>query len=151
MNNLEEIRDEIVRKGFPEFMSEEISIEYVHLEDAFMACGDLTDEGHYIEVDPRFKDAPRKVVIGGVAHEFSHLLDNIKRNRDGKAMDALLYKFSKTYSTAVERNTDLQVIMRGFGRELLSFLRYAEGESQSHYKECGLSHREVETILLGGK
>ena len=51
-----------------------------------------------------------------------------------------------------ERNIDLQVILRGYGPQLLSFLRYSEEKGFPHYKEDGLSIRELSLLLsLGAK
>jgi hypothetical protein len=147
MNNLEEIRDEVIRKGFPELMAEDVQIEYKPLKDAILKCDDFIEEGHYVEVDPRLQKVPREILTGGVAHEFAHLVDAKKRNKESKVMDLFFYRISKTYRTAIERDADLVAIMRGFGPELLAFLKYAEKQDE-HYKENGLNAREVEAILL---
>ena len=147
MNNLEEIRDEVIRRGFPELMTENISIKYTQLKDAFLYCNDFPKNGHHIKVDEELGNSPREVLIGGVAHEFAHLVDAEKRNTKGKVVDYILYNYLRTYRIAVERDTDLQAIMRGFGTELLAFLKYTE-KLEPHDEEHGLSAREVEAILL---
>jgi hypothetical protein len=146
MNNLEEIRDYTIKKGFPELLAENITISYAHLKDAFLICGDLKDEGYFIKVTPILKKAPKDVIIGGVAHELAHILDAQSRNKHEKATDAKLYRFSKTYRTMTERNTDLQTIIRDFGAELLAFMKYYE-KTEPHYKEDGLSIREIQKLL----
>ena len=147
MNNLDEIRDEIIKKGFPELLTEDIQAEYKPLKDALFEYGELTKEGFYIEVDDSMKDAPKDVMEGGFAHELSHILTDKEQGKALSLRDGLAYRISKRYKTLDERNTDLQVIIRGYGPQLLAFLEYSEKEGFPHYKEDGLSTREVKSIL----
>ena len=148
MNNLIQIRDDVIKRGFPELMAEDIQVEYTHLKDALFVYGRLTREGFYIEIDELLTKAAEQVLIGGFAHEFSHMLVDKSLTKRWTSMDSLAYIISKRYKTLDERNTDLEVILRGFGKELLNFLEYSEKEGYPHYKEDGLSIREVK-ILLG--
>jgi len=150
MNDLVRIRDKVIQRGFPELLAEDIQVEYKHLKDALLEYGRLTEEGFYIEVDESLQNASEQVLAGGLAHELSHIL--VEKNLEGRAIsvDGLAYRLSKRYKTLDERNTDLEVILRGFGKDLLAFLEYAEKEGCPHYKEDGLSIREVK-ILVGGK
>jgi len=150
MNDLVRIRDKVIQRGFPELLAEDIQVEYKHLKDALLEYGSLTEEGFYIEVDESLQNASEQVLAGGLAHELSHIL--VEKNLEGRAIsvDGLAYRLSKRYKTLDERNTDLEVILRGFGKDLLAFLEYAEKEGCPHYKEDGLSIREVK-ILVGGK
>jgi hypothetical protein len=61
--------------------------------------------------------------------------------------DILAYRMSKRYKTLDERNTDLEVLLRGYGEDLLAFLEYSEKEGYPHYKEDGLSIRELKILL----
>ena len=151
MNDLEEIRDAVIEKGYPELMDEDIQVEYKTLDDALLQYGGLTGEGFYIEVDDSLKDAPRDVMEGGFSHELSHILTDEDQGRQSTIRDRLAYKISRRYKTLDERNTDLQVIVRGFGTQLLAFLEYSDEKGFSHYKEDGLSIREVKAILSSGR
>ncbi len=147
VDKLAKIRDRVIKKGFPELMDDDIQIEYSSLNDALLEYGELSEEGFYIEVDISLKKAPEEVIEGGLAHELSHIMTD--KNEDGNLMfwDKLAYKFSPSYRTLDERNTDLLVIIRGYGNQLLAFLKYAEEKEFPHYKEDGLSIREIESIL----
>ncbi len=146
MHDLEGLRDNVIRKGFMELIAEDIQIEYQELDDALFEYGSLTEEGYFIEVDESLKDASEDVLVGGLAHELSHILTD--KFLDGKLQlrDRLAYRISKRYKTLDERNTDLQVILRGFAYELLIFLEYTENKGFPHYKEDGLSIREVKVL-----
>ena len=147
MNNLEEIRDDVIRNGFSELMDEDIQVEYKSLDDALFEYGGLTEEGFYIEVDESLKEAPRDVMEGGLAHDLSHILTDKNLSMGLRLRDRLAYRVSKRYKTLDERNTDLQVIIRGYGRQLLAFLIYSEEQGFPYYKGDGLSIREVSAIL----
>lgn len=147
MNSLEEIRDEMIIKSFPELIREDIQIEYLSLADALLQHGGFTEEGFYIEVDYSLKNCPKTIIQGGMAHELSHVLTDYNRNIGASLIDRILYKCIKNYKTMDERNTDLQVVIRGYGKELLDFLEYSEKEGYPHYKEDGLSIRELKQIL----
>jgi hypothetical protein len=147
VENLAKIRDNIIIKNFPELMDDDIQVEYNNLEDALFEYGELSEEGFYIEVDESLKDAPEEVIEGGLAHELSHILTDKKEHRNLNFRDRLAYKFSLNYRTLDERNTDFLVIIRGYGNQLLTFLKYAEKKGFPHYKEDGLSIREIEALL----
>jgi hypothetical protein len=147
MNDLAQLRDLVIRKGFPELLDEDIQVEYKHLEDALLEYGTLDPEGFFIEVDDSLTDAPRQVLIGGFAHEFSHILVEKRSSRRVVSRDILAYRMSKRYKTLDERNTDLEVLLRGYGEDLLAFLEYSEKEGYPHYKEDGLSIRELKILL----
>ena len=93
------------------------------------------------------KKAPVDVLEGGLAHELSHIIIEKRTNENPKWRDFLAYRISKKYKALDERNTDVEVILRGYGPKLLSFLEYAEKLGFPHYKEDGLSIRELQKIL----
>ncbi len=147
MTNLEELRDQVISRGFPELMAEDIQVEYKKLKDALFEYGRLSQEGYYIEIDESLTDAPERVLIGGLAHELSHILTDRSSEKKLISQDRLAYRISSRYKVLDERNTDLEVILRGFGKDLLHFLEYSERNEYPHYKEDGLSAREVKRIL----
>jgi hypothetical protein len=151
MHDLGLIRDRIIKKAFPELMDEDIQVEYAKLEDALLEYASLTGEGFYIEVDESLKKAPIEVLEGGFAHELSHILVDKTAGITATIRDRLAYSISERYKTLDERNTDVNVVIRGYGSQLLAFLEYAEKEGFPHYKEDGLSILEVRAILSSGR
>ncbi len=147
MNDLVLLRDQVIQRGFPELLAEDIQVEYRHLEDALLEYGTLSPEGFYIEVDESLMNASVQVIIGGLAHEFSHILVEKTSQERMIFRDILAYRLSKRYKTLDERNTDLEVILRGFGKDLLVFLEFSEKEGYPHYKEDGLSLRELKILI----
>jgi hypothetical protein len=147
MKELQTLRDRVIHQGFPELLSEDIQVEYQELKDALFQYGSLTEEGYYIEVDASLKEAPEAVLIGGFAHELSHIIADKSLTKRIMFRDRIAYQFSKRYKVLDERNTDLEVILRGFAKELLAFLEYSEKSGYPHYKEDGLSIREVKALI----
>lgn len=149
MHDLAKIRDDVIKRGFLELISTDVQVEWRALEDALMEYGGLTEEGYYVEVDESLKGVDDKEIIeGGLAHEFAHIIADIRmQTRAVITRDRWARRISKEYRRLDERNTDLEVLIRGFGMRLLKFLRYAEAEGYPYYKENGLSIREVESIL----
>ncbi len=148
VNKLTDLLNLVIRKGFPELLREDVHIEFAKLRDSLLQYGELTHEGYYIEVDETLRDATKGVLIGGIAHECAHIIMDKSIGHRFVTGDWLAYRISARYKTLDERNSDIEVILRGFGRDLLQFLRYSEKLELDHYKEDGLSIREVE-ILLG--
>lgn len=146
-HDLLQVLNRVIRRGFPELLGEDIQIEYYILKDALIHYGELTQEGFYIEVDESLKKAPQEALVGGIAHECAHIITDKSLRRKHLSRDALAYRISIRYKTLDERNTDVEVILRGFGRELLEFLRYSEQLKLNHYREDGLSIREIEILF----
>ncbi len=144
MTNLNKLLDEIICKGFPELIKLDISISWVKLNDAFLQTGTfLAHKGYFIEVDHSLKNVNISILIGGLAHELSHVALN---HHSSSIIENLLYKLSKHYKTAIERTTDLETIIRGYGNDLLNFIKW----SNDAYEQDGLSLRELK-ILTGNK
>ena len=150
MTELTRILNEVIKRGFPELLGEDIQIEHLVLRDALLTYGELSHEGFYIEVDETLCNAPADVLKGGIAHECAHIVfDKLKGNKPF-SLDMFAYKVSAQYKTLDERNTDLEVILRGFGTELLQFLKHSVHLGLDHYREDGLSIREIEILLRAG-
>jgi hypothetical protein len=147
MNDLIRLLDKVIGRGFPELLGEDIRIEYIPLKHSLLAYGNLSHEGFYIEVDTQLNVAPVDVMTGGIAHECAHIV--FEKHKKGSLMsfDMFAYRVSSRYRAMDERNTDLEVILRGFGHELLQFLRHSVQLGLDHYREDGLSIREIENIL----
>lgn len=147
MNGLDEIRDEVMRDGFPELIHLDIQVEYVRLEDALLEYGELSPEGYYVEVEETLRNTNRLVLVGGMAHELAHIADSASLSRFGNFEDGLLHRVSSRYRILDERNVDLQAILRGFGPALLEFLEYAKRAGFPRYEDDGLSIKEVRVLL----
>jgi len=151
MNQLDEIRDDVIRRSFPEFLNRKILVEYETLDDAFFESGEFDDGSSYIEADEEMKDAPRECVEGGIAHELAHIHKELGMNWLVSWLDGLLYDRCRLYRERGERKTDVEVINRGYGTQLLALSQYSEERGYQHVRENGLSVVEIQQILSAGK
>lgn len=138
---------EATLKGFPELRSKDITIQWVKLDDALLEVQPMDPDGWIIEVDKSMAKASQKSIIGGIAHELSHIVSELNWKKSTKLFDKILYSLSNRYKTLDERNTDLETILRGFGAELLEFLETTKAWDLDHYEEDGLHLREVQKLL----
>ncbi|HEV8515829.1 MAG TPA: hypothetical protein VGQ59_21255, partial [Cyclobacteriaceae bacterium] len=82
-----------------------------------------------------------------IAHELCHIIEERKLGTRRSLADKLAYKISTRYKTLDERNTDIQVVLRGYGAELLEFMTFAEQKGFDFYEEDGLAVRELKVLL----
>jgi len=147
---LTNLKDDIITKSYRELARMDIMIEFKELDDSLLDVGVLEDEGYYIEVDEELIKTTDEnelfdVLTGGIAHELSHICKK-PRGAANVWLDKMLYKFSWQYRMMDERDTDLHVILRGYGKELLKFMQYSE-RLYSRYEEDGLSQIELKVLL----
>lgn len=142
VNDSRNLLNEVIVSGFPELLRLEIQVSFKTGLDTVMKIVSLAEEGWLIQIDDSLRKAERAVLVGGIAHELSHIV------RDGRAswLHIFFYKCSARYREAIERDVDVDTILRGFGNELLSFTQYSENK-WLHFKEDGLSPREVEFLV----
>ncbi len=97
-------------------------------------------------MDYELEDTPREVKIGGIARKLAEIV--LPRKYDEGLGDKIAYRISGIYHALWGRNIDLEVVLRGDGKEMIAFLKYCEKIGHPHYKEDGLSIKELE-ILVG--
>lgn len=141
----------IVMQKYPELKNYNFSIRYNSLSDALALClirGRKID----IEIDIALKNEREALKVAAIASEISHI---IKENTLsliplglGSIVEGLIYEMSTTYRNYDERQTDIETIKRGFGKELLELLKYSdEGLVGKQGRPEGLSRAELEVML----
>lgn len=146
MPSLQKINNAIIDEGFPELRDDDIQVSYRSLKNFLAIC--ILENKHYcIYVSPEMKGSPNIVLSGILVHENCHMLKEKHMNNYQRKKDKRFYK-SKIFKTLDERNTDLEAILRGYGREILAYKKYAEEMGLPYYEEDGLSVREIEKIIL---
>jgi len=138
--NLQEITSLIVLKAFPDLLQERIHTEYALLEDSFFEYG-ILGKDYFIEVKKSLETVDDQIVIGGIAHELCH----IARDKKKGFFDSFLYKHNKYYRYMDERQTDLDVVLRGYGKNLMAFLKFRETQTLSYENE-GITLIELEKL-----
>ncbi|MBI4173397.1 MAG: hypothetical protein HY519_01630 [Candidatus Aenigmarchaeota archaeon] len=146
MPALESLMERMIRRSFPELAHEAIYIHYDALDNDFMRYEKL-HSGHVIKVDESLKRAPASVKKGGIAHELAHIAHERLMDEKVSDMDRQAYRRSKRYRTLDERNTDLEVILRGYGKQLLEFMRYVKAKGYAYDIDHGLALKEVRLLI----
>ena len=151
MTELKDIKDDVIKKGFPILLGEDICISYAHLDDALMTQGKLDPDGYYIKVDWKLRDAPLDILEGGIAHGLAHIIWNRQSNLEVSLCDLIAYKISLKYKELVEKEADITTVIRGYGHQLLALLKYSEKLGYRYCKDQGLSIGELGVLLNAKK
>ena len=62
-------------------------------------------------------------------------------------LEQLRYEHSKKYRSSNERETDLFVVERGYGHQLLAFVEYHDKRFKPYTEKDGLTAEELKEIL----
>ncbi len=147
LTDLVELKDQIVREAFPELSEVKIELHFEKSDDELMGYGELRGRGYYIDVDKVMRKAPLLAVEGGLAHELAHILVDFKMDPISRFFDQLSYERDKEYQTNDERKTDLLVVERGYGPQLLRYVRFHDKRYKHYAEEDGLTAKELKTLL----
>ena len=147
MNRLERIQTKIISDAFPELAKVTIPVRWKPMSDAYFETTFGKKREYSIDVDCSLKKASPDVLSGGMAHELAHITISFGSTPVVIWLDSLLVKYSLLYTIWDERRTDRLVIKRGYGRELLSFLKYANKRRQDYSKYDGLTVEEVTKLI----
>lgn len=159
MHDLNRLRNHVREKGYPELKDVSIGVYEDNLKDAALECfpnrhihryGNFVS-GYSVCVDPTMMDASEVALIGGLAHEFSHIIKFIERGCNSFAhfVNQKLYRNIKRYKRHEERQTDADAIKRGFGDNLIelhNFLRSTYPQPRKIYR-YNLANEEIENLM----
>ena len=121
---LNQIKARAIR-GFLELKLTNIELCWYPVKGGIFEYGDFErKEGYYVHVHPGLRRARPEVLIAGTAHELAHIANEILRGKSHTTRTLNLYHNSRDYRRKDEIETDLEVINRGFGRELLCLESY---------------------------
>ena len=147
MHDLLAVKDGIVAKGFPELALMDLSLKYEDLDDAYFEFDRIRKGRYHIDVDITLHKAPLGVLEGGMAHELAHISEDCKRGGLAHRADMILYSIFPAYETRDERKADMLAVKRGYGAQLLEFLKYANQRREDFTVEDGLTVEELERLL----
>ena len=167
---ISKIKDRIIREKFSELSKLEISLDLEKKTDELMGYGELVGGGYYIDVDTEMKKASNEAIYGGLAHELAHILIDEKKyfisrfftdiifelgtkyQKKDKKLNIInrwinnnIYHPCHSYVIKDERNTDLLVVEKNAGKELLAFLKFHDKYHDE--SDEGLTVIELEQIL----
>ena len=132
----------LIRRAFPELRGTKIALQFGDF-DSWMYYQPAAPASFILGVDNSLREAPRRVLEGGFAHELAHIACDRRRSRWQLDFAFARYRVSISWRIREERRTDLEVIRRGYGRHLLSLMLYARAHGYTSCREHGLLIAEV--------
>lgn len=140
-----------VLQKYPELKKYSFAIKHSRLSDAF-AMLTMEDKKVVIEIDDDLRNEDESLTIAAIASEVSHVLREDKLSLIplglGNYMEGWIYERSKIYRNYDKRQTDIETVRRGFGKQLLELLKYDDVDAIDECEKSeGLSVAELETIL----
>ncbi len=147
MANIDHYISKIVNDGFPELKNITITAKYKKLKNSFMQVEYESETEYIIQIDTSLEGVNKDIMLGGIAHEIAHVFRNVCSNFLGTIISGVMYRISSKYRTRDERETDLLVVERGFGKQLLAFLKYNDKYYYAYTESDGLTVKELKKIL----
>ena len=143
---LPSIIEELMSCGYPEIRLVKMGFGYERLKT--IHAGSYRNNGGWeILIDSRLERSKRSVVRGITSHELSHVLKDRKLNKSAWRKYKRLYK-TRLYRELKEKDTDLDVIIRGHGEDLLSYKMF---EVSTGHEVTGLSVYETKKLIRQSK
>ena len=105
------------------------------------------DEKNILDVSRGLRKAEPQILRGCLAHELAHIAKERKMGSLRSYFDTKLYNTFAKYQTKDERETDMDVIKRGFAVDLLAFVKYADKRREKYTKDDGLTKKEIKQFL----
>ncbi|MBA3064203.1 hypothetical protein FP803_02075 [Candidatus Woesearchaeota archaeon] len=148
MHNLTEIKNKLIEESFPELKYEKILVGYKKkFKNALFEYERPGKKKYFIKINELMKNAPLQAIEAGLAHEMAHIIREIKKGFFSSCFEGFLYKFSDRYKIVDERDADLAIVLRGYGKHLLELYKYREKLGLPLYEDNGLSASEIKKIL----
>ena len=150
MHNLRDIKNQVIEEGFPELRMIRIDTKWDPVDDGVMKMGPSPTGNkmsrptrYIIYVDPYMRSSTEKSIRAGIAHEGVHILKYMNLTKEGILKEERRYNGSRAYWMREEICTDLGVINRGFGYDLIELERFIEKD----YNSFGIPRSHIEEIL----
>lgn len=146
----EEILEELINNFFPSLKNKGVKIEFCENGNRGSAWVDK-DSQMFIWVNLFYDFYNEFEIKGLLAHELFHITDTINWGIKWKKKFLKLCGISNCLEKYYEKFTDIQVIKKGLGNELLKNRKARESIINEHYKKRKnfyLSSDEIKKIML---
>ena len=147
MHDIVKIKDEVVRRGFPELTDVVIDAYFYRQIEEYASVRRFKRNMYGLYVDTTMQNASRNAVMGVVAHELAHAAHDAQKNSLVYSIDSFLCEILPPYKTFAERRADMMAVERGFGQQLLEFVRHAEQAREKFTKLDGLTKEEIIALI----
>ena len=142
---------EIVERSFPLLRDIEISCELTDAAEDYLASLDWRHPERR-EIILTFsaedvKQMPDAALVGCIVHELCHAEYDVVLSPSGFAANDRRYASDAEFRSSHERDIDLAVIRKGYGRELLALQLYHNEHYEAYQISDGLTPEETERII----
>lgn len=145
MADLQETVERMISEKYTELMK--INIRIGSAIGNKLAMDHTTKKNHtIIKIKEQAKSAPEDVLIGGLAYELSTILSNLERRKTHGILEWIAYTISPKYRKLRRKDRDIEGVIRGYGKNMISFIEYCE-ENNVSYRPIGFSPVELKCIL----
>jgi hypothetical protein len=140
---LERILQQLIRRSFPDLRRLRIGIGFDDLEPGNCLEYYTLDGRFGIAVSSLLKNAPRKALVGGIAHELAHIVRDHRLGPLQRDWAFERFALSRTYRFREERATDQRAVERGYGPHLIALAAFARRIGIRFERENGLLTNEI--------
>ncbi len=140
---LERILWQLVCRSFPELRRLRIGIGFDDLEPGNCLEYYTLDGRFGIAVSPLLRQASRRALVGGIAHELAHILRDHRLGPLQRDWAFERFALSRTYRFREERATDRRAVERGYGPHLMALAAFARTMGIRFERENGLLTNEI--------
>jgi len=148
MHNLTDIKNRLIEESFPELKNEKILVAYKKsFKDGLFEYERPGKKRYFIKVNELMKNTPVQAIEAGLAHEMAHIIKELNKGFFSSCFEGFLYKVSHRYRIVDERDADLVIVLRGYGKHLLELYKYREKLGLPLYEDNGLSESEINKLL----
>jgi hypothetical protein len=141
--HLDRILRQLICHSFPELRRLRIEIGFDDLEPGNCLEYYTLDGRFGITVSPLLREAPRKALVGGIAHELAHIVRDHHLGPLQRDWAFERFALSRTYRFREERATDRRAVERGYGPQLMALAAFARRIGIRFERENGLLTNEI--------
>ena len=150
---LNKLLKKIIDKSFTGLCVTPISINFAHVffkHDAYCIYF-TTNNSYHIGIDHSLKNN-RKAIIGAIVHELNHIEWELFSSDNYFKQDFKLYQSELKHKQRDEIYTDIQTILKGYGKELLELMNHYHKHPTLEYTNgsyCGLKSSDIKKLIKG--
>jgi len=137
---------DLISTSFPTLKNRPVLFKDAELDE--IAGCELTDTGLEIILNEEdFAQMSSQAAIGVIVHELCHLESDLAESHFKKWLRTRFPRLFSVDVAKMERDTDIMVIEKGFGKDLLAFQEYHDSIYEPYDESDGLTLKEIQAMV----
>lgn len=136
----------LIVRSFPRLRRLNVIIDWREIDD--LLCYSMRGDSYFIAVSDCLRDAPSRVLEGGMAHELCHIDADVRLGPFQRYLAWNRYFQSRYCRIREERAVELKAIESGYGPQLLAFVQFAHRAGFRFTREHGLLYPEIRAMSI---